>query len=264
MTCFVLKITSALLAVAYVVKAAPLGQACAGGACHQAVNSGSVALGSTTNIVPLTQVTPITRYQPVVQAYAPLVQSQLNCPFDYPVPLYGGLQNLPPPGASLFGRVHKRATPPEQVTGCIPSAGQPCVQSVPASTTDMGSFVKAEPSNVILPSTVYQGHVKAEAADIEAAEAQHAQLSRSQVNLGADTFVQPVTKVMPSTTYQPSVAQKATVIEMAPQMDQSLARSSASMGSTVVVRPTTTVEPLTIFQPKIKSLPFIISDEACP
>ncbi|KAF9118961.1 hypothetical protein BGW39_000705 [Mortierella sp. 14UC] len=144
---------------------------------------------------------------------------------------------------------------------CIPSATDNCVLNIPSSTTDMGSTVTAVPSNVILPSTVYQGKVKSGAAVVYAAEATDTALPGQRVNLGSDTFIQPITKVVPSTTYQPSVDQKATMVDAAPAMDQSLGRSSVSLGSSVYIRPTTTVEPLTVFQPKIQSLPFIINSE---
>ncbi|KAF9281269.1 hypothetical protein BGZ68_006738 [Mortierella alpina] len=146
---------------------------------------------------------------------------------------------------------------------CVPSATQTCEQTVPVSTTDMGSDVTATPANVVLPSTMYQGHVQSKGPEIEAAAAEYKQLSQSNVNLASDTRIQPVTKVFPETTYQPSVEQKATMIEADLPESQSLGRSSVSLGSSVTVRPTTTVEPLTVFQPKIKSLPFIIHDEGC-
>ncbi|KAF9306519.1 hypothetical protein BG003_000997, partial [Podila horticola] len=70
---FMLKLTSAIVALACVANAVPLG--CASGSCYQAAHSGQVDVGSTTNIQPVTNVVPVTRYQPVVQAYAPIVQS---------------------------------------------------------------------------------------------------------------------------------------------------------------------------------------------
>ncbi|KAF9105774.1 hypothetical protein BGX27_009441 [Mortierella sp. AM989] len=146
---------------------------------------------------------------------------------------------------------------------CVPSATETCEQNLPISTTDMGSNVEVKPSNVILPSTVYQGHVQSVAAEIDAAPAQQSSLSRSNVNLGSNTMIQPVTKVFPETTFQPSVRQKATTIQAAEVSDQSLGRSSVSLGSSVTIRPTTTVEPLTVYQPRIKSLPFLIIDEGC-
>ncbi|KAG0052052.1 hypothetical protein BGZ83_003036 [Gryganskiella cystojenkinii] len=146
---------------------------------------------------------------------------------------------------------------------CVPSETQTCEQSLPVSTTNMGSMVTAVPSNKILPSTVYQGHVQSKEAQVLAAPVQHSVLKQSNVDLGSNTMVQPITKVIPHTTYQPEVDQKATMVEMAPQQDMSLDRSSVNLGSSVTIRPTTTIEPLTIFQPKIESLPFIIHDEAC-
>jgi len=162
-----------------------------------------------------------------------------------------------------INRFAKRAKETSAEEECIPSATQTCEQTVPGSTTDMGSDVTATPSNVVLPSTVYQGHVQSKGPEIEAAAAESKQLSQSNVNLASDTHIEPVTKVFPETTYQPSVEQKATMIEADVPESQSLDRSSVSLGSSVTVRPTTTVEPLTVFQPKIKSLPFIIHDEGC-
>ncbi|KAF9355811.1 hypothetical protein BGX34_010243, partial [Mortierella sp. NVP85] len=69
---------------------------------------------------------------------------------------------------------------------CVPSATQSCEQTVPSSTIDMGSIVQAEPSTTVLPSALYQGHVQSKAAEVVAAEAQHTELTKSQVNLGSD------------------------------------------------------------------------------
>ncbi|KAF9184204.1 hypothetical protein BGZ51_003491 [Haplosporangium sp. Z 767] len=283
MTCSIIKIASALLMVACAIQAAPLQKrACTSGACAQDVDSGSVSLGSSTNIVPVTTVTPITRYQPVVQSFAPFVQSECGCAqremfgqdFQFGRPSMGMIQgsgsragrmaNLAPFGG--VRRFQKRAKIMKEETSdaqCIPSATQSCEQSLPVSTTDMGSMVTAKPSTTVLPETIYQSTVKSEAADIEAAEAQHAALSQSNVSLGSNVAIQPLTKVLPETVYQPSVENKATIVEAAEQENQSLDRSSVSLGSNVYIRPTTTVEPLTIFRPKVKSLPFVISDQGC-
>ncbi|KAF9165948.1 hypothetical protein BGX20_000397, partial [Mortierella sp. AD010] len=110
--------------------------------------------------------------------------------------------------------------------GCVPSATESCKQSVPISKTDMGSYVSVQPSNVILPSTVYQGHVQSKEANVYATPEQHNTLAHHHVELGSNTMIQPVTKVFPQTTYQPSVDQKATTIEAAEQSDLSLTRSS--------------------------------------
>src|SRR5690554_4394250 len=216
MTCSIIKIASALLMFACAIQAVPVQKrACAGGACAQNVDSGSVSLGSSTNIVPVTTVTPITRYQPVVQAYAPLVQSECgyaqrgmfgqDLRFGRPsVDMIQGsgspagrMANLAPFGGGRRfqkrAKVMKADTPEAQ---CIPSATQSCEQSLPVSTTDMGSMVTVKPSTTVLPETVYQSTVKSEAADIEAAETQHAALSQSSVSLGSNVAIQPLTKVL--------------------------------------------------------------------
>ncbi|KAF8925192.1 hypothetical protein EDD21DRAFT_367541 [Dissophora ornata] len=283
----VVKITSALLAVGCIVQAVPvLERRCVGNQCYQSAHSGNVDIGSSTNITPVTQVTPITRYQPIVQAYSPVVQSDCEEGSSYMPSLYGGISpgygsyryymhpsmggmmmlgdNSGPGGMSGLGRLQKRHHLGSQAQEeCVPTETETCEQSVPGSTTDLGSYVTARPNNVVLPSTVYQGHVQSHAADILAAPAEHTELSHSNVDLGSNTYIQPVTKVIPQTTYQPSVDQKATTIEAAAPEDQSLERSSVSLGSSVTVRPVTSVEPVTVFQPSIQSLPFLISDEGC-
>ncbi|KAG0204449.1 hypothetical protein BGX33_008534 [Mortierella sp. NVP41] len=312
MTAFVIKIASALAVFACAVQAVPLATRCSGASCYQAASSGSVQVGSVTNIVPETNITPITRYQPIVKAYAPIVDSQcapgllgygVDCPLAVDRPYLGigrdpamldrgamlpmeegpafdmlsrdrlgfmsrvSRMGIIRPRIGLGNPMMKRdkvKTETMMRPGCVPSATDSCVVNVPASTTDMGSTTTAIPKNVVQPSTVYQGKVQAETAEVEAADATHQTLASQRVNLASDTKIQPITKVFPETTYQPSVDQKATVVQAAPAVDQSLDRSSVSMGSSVYIRPTVTVEPLTIFRPKIQSLPFIIhSETAC-
>ncbi|KAF8942331.1 hypothetical protein BGZ47_006588 [Haplosporangium gracile] len=267
MIAIVIKIASAIAVFACAIQAVPLSsERCSGAACHQAASAGIVSTGSVTNIVPETNVIPVTRLQPVVKVHTAIVQS--DC--DQSNLLDMGM------GSSSYGRQGMMLPSDQFDRGddlvfryrmnrfTRGPATDNCVQTIPASTTDMGSTVTAAPENIVLPSTVYQGKVKAGPADVYATEATHQSLPGQRVNLGSDTMIQPVTKVFPSTIYQPSVDQKATMIEAAPAVDQSLGRSSISLGSTVYIRPTTTVEPLTIFQPKIQSLPFIIhSETAC-
>ncbi|KAF9545497.1 hypothetical protein EC957_010913 [Mortierella hygrophila] len=281
-----------------------LSEQCFGSSCQQAASAGSVNVGSVTNVVPETNIIPVTRLQPVVKVHSALVQSDcdqsnlLGLSGMGGTPYYGRQGMMLPYGQfgrgddSMFRyRMGRFARGPSTINtallnpmmkrrirnpsisndmgavlrpDCVPSATDNCVQTIPFSTTDMGSTVTAVPENIVLPSTVYQGKVKAGPADVYATEATHHSLPGQRVNLGSDTRIQPITKVYPSTTYQPSVDQKATMVEAAPAMDQSLGRSSVSLGSSVYIRPTTTVEPLTIFQPKIQSLPFIIhSETAC-
>ncbi|KAG0320294.1 hypothetical protein BGZ97_000299 [Linnemannia gamsii] len=301
MSAIVIKIASAIAVFACAIQAVPfLSERCSGAACYQAATAGSVSAGSLTNVIPETNIIPVTRLQPVVKVHAALVQSDCDSAQPYLLGMgssqyYGGQgMVLPSMGSGpAFGgymgslrfmqhmnrlargpttmntqfvnpMMKRRLRQPMMRPDCVPSATDDCVQTIPASTTDMGSTVTAVPENVILPSTTYQGKVESAAADVYAAEATHTRLPGQSVNLGSDTKIQPVTKVFPSTTYQPSVDQKATLVDAAPAVDQSLGRSSVTLGSSVYIRPTTTVEPLTIFQPKVQSLPFIIhSETAC-
>ncbi|KAG9069539.1 hypothetical protein KI688_010442 [Linnemannia hyalina] len=296
MTAIIVKIASAIAVFVCAIQAAPLlSEQCSGSACQQAASAGSVSVGSVTNVIPETNIIPVTRLQPVVKVHSAIVQSDCDQSNLLGLSGMGGTPYYSRQGMMLpygqFGRMGRYARGPSTINtallnpmmrrrirepslstdmgavlrpDCVPSATDNCVQTIPFSTTDMGSTVTAVPENIVLPSTVYQGKVKAGPADVYAAEATHQSLPGQRVNLGSDTRIQPITKVYPSTTYQPSVDQKATMVEAAPAMDQSLGRSSVSLGSSVYIRPTTTVEPLTIFQPKIQSLPFIIhSETAC-
>ncbi|KAF9027173.1 hypothetical protein CPC16_011123 [Podila verticillata] len=273
---FILKVTSAVVALACAARAVPLG--CTGAACYQAAHSGQVDVGSTTNIQPVTNVVPVTRYQPVVQAYAPIVQSECAGSLGshglgygssslYGLgrhhPLFMGdsfspMMNLPLNRAPMFKRRHQQQMRPD----CVPSATDSCLVSLDSGTTDLGSNVIATPSNIVLPSTVYQGRVQSMGPEVEAAPEMHHQLKQENVNIESHTTIQPATHVRPEVTYQPEVENKATIVE-AESQDASLDRSSASLGSTVTIRPITHVEPLTTFQPKIMSLPFIVKDYAC-
>ncbi|KAF9546592.1 hypothetical protein BGW38_009657, partial [Lunasporangiospora selenospora] len=286
-----------------------------------------------------TQVTPITRYQPLVQSFAPIVQAEVDCPLThgfaghYPRFYPTGGKNLhylhgrpmlhpgflstssmveniaATQGAGFMDHIHggplsivgsvgpvistdhrsvkhfRRAEEEgeedlakpslfRRPTGgfepkrymepnCIPSVTDSCIRTLEMGKTNMGSTVSAIPKNVIQPATVYQGRVQVKEAEIAAAAASHAALSKSHVQLASETKIQPKTGVFPETVYQPTVEQKKTVVEMAEPQYSSLAQSSASLGSTVTIRPVTTVEPLTVFQPKIASLPFLIKDAGC-
>ncbi|KAF9896708.1 hypothetical protein BX616_006900 [Lobosporangium transversale] len=221
--------------------------------CNQDIDSGSVSLASTVNTVPITNVTPVNRYQPIVQAFAPIVQSTLyGCASTIDNPS----QSDPLPRGNVLKR---RQFPPINRDVDVES----CSTTVPPSTVDMGSFVSAVPSTDVNPSTVYQPHVQALESAIEAAPAESSMLPQQNVDLGSNVFIQPLTQVLPQTTYQPKVQQLTTTIEATPQEDQSLPQSSVDLGSSVHIRPTVAVKPLTIFQPTVKSLPFIIEVEPC-
>ncbi|KAG0091392.1 hypothetical protein BGZ92_000795 [Podila epicladia] len=178
---FILKVASAIVAFACVANAVPLG--CPSGACYEAAHSGQVDVGSTTNIQPVTNVVPVTRYQPVVQAFAPIVQSA--CPGTLAShgllssdPMFGLGSRRPlfmdSIGTPMFKRDHLEQM--KMRPGCVPSVQDSCLISLDSGTTDLGSNVIATPSNVIRPSTVYQGRVQSQGPEVEAAPEMHAQL----------------------------------------------------------------------------------------
>ncbi|KAG0237522.1 hypothetical protein BGW42_000732 [Actinomortierella wolfii] len=282
----ILKISASLALFICAANAVPLyegadfgdfGSGCAGGACEQSVNSGSVQLGSSTTIFPETNVIPITRYQPYVKSYAPIIDSEC----DYPFGGYGGNGRYGGYGgyggyidygnfelgsrglSNLFKRQMDPSLQMQQQTqvapDCVPSATVSCDIPLPQSNVEMGSQVGIVPSTQVMPQIFYQGAVQSLAANINAAAAEASVLPQESVNLGSNVDIQPVTQVLPQTFYQPVLNSLATDIQAAPAQDYNLPQSSATLGSTVGIVPVTTVRPLTVFQPSIQSLPFIIN-----
>ncbi|KAF9972545.1 hypothetical protein BGZ73_004315 [Actinomortierella ambigua] len=287
-----LKISATLALLACAAHAAPLYQdaSCGGSACDQSAHSGSVSLGSSTNIFPETNVVPITRYQPYVKSYAPVVDSECYYPYggyggfggygslgDYGglggFGGYGGLGGYDDIGygalAGLRGRsgLFKRQADPSlqaqgsqgPVSGCVPSETVSCDLTLPQSTVALGSQVGISPSTQVTPQTFYQDAVQSLSVNIDAAAAQTSVLPQESVSLGSNVDVQPVTQVLPQTFYQPALNSLATDIQAAPAQDVALPQSSVTLGSNVGIVPVTTVRPLTVFQPSIQSLPFIIN-----
>ncbi|KAF9324884.1 hypothetical protein BG006_000145 [Podila minutissima] len=258
MTFTLIKATATLLSLTCAIQAVPLG--CAGNACCQSASSGNVNGGSATNIFPVINVAPITRYQPIVQGLAPVVQSE--CSHDLGSSLGSstlGFGLCQP----LFTKRHMSSEGTRLRADCVPSAADSCEQSLDFGTTELGSTVTAVPSTVVLPSTVYQGRVQSQAPEVLASPAEHTVLEASNVDLGSSALIQPATHVVPSTVYQPSVEHKGTMVESETGEHQSLARSSVELGSQTTIRPTTYVEPLTVIRPKIKTLPADVSELGC-
>ncbi|KAF9171952.1 hypothetical protein BGX21_010604 [Mortierella sp. AD011] len=290
-TAATLRITIALALAALVSQAAPcdiggtsdIGTATDMGlndlgtpASLQSVNSGSTSLGSTVNAIPITNVNPINRYQPVIQAFAPIVQSECYGDYDGSTlgPNYGWGSQLYRrdsglSGTSSYSTLNTPYSSPLDSSSSdygmgLWSQGQSdCDASVPSQNVDLGSSVSVIPSTQVAPSTFYQPHVSFLESNIQAAPMQSNYLPQQNVDLGSNVSIQPTTQVLPQTTYQPSVHQLTTSIEAAPQDDQSLPQSSVQLGSNVLITPTVGVRPLTVYQPTIKSLPFVIDVEPC-
>ncbi|KAF9110417.1 hypothetical protein BGX27_006376 [Mortierella sp. AM989] len=301
-----LRITLALALVAFATQAVPIasvddmdispdiGSLDSSTACSQSVNSGYTSLESTVNTVPITDVTPINRYQPHIQAYAPIVQSEC-----YQTLGYGDANNFlgsdfgtdedfsSPIGSSYDdnynestlgsdSRLYRRDIAPfsDALDSSLNSAPsdydishenqeEECNVLIPQQNIDLGSSISMIPSTNVLPSTSYLPHVQSLESDIQAAPAESNSLPQQNVNLGSDVNIQPTTHVLPETTYQPSVHQQTTSIEAAPQQDQSLPQSSVQLGSNVQIMPTVRVQPLTVFQPSVQSLPIVIDVQPC-
>ncbi|KAG0099107.1 hypothetical protein BGZ93_009189 [Podila epicladia] len=243
MTFTLIKTIATLLSFTCTIQAVPLG--CAGSACYQSASSGNVKVGSATNLFPVTNVTPLTRYQPIVQS---------ECSHGRGSPLGSSMLDLGSLHQPLFTKRHM-SSEKHLRPDCIPSAADSCELALDSVT--------AAPSNVILPSTVYQGRVQSQAPEVFASPAEHSRLGSSNVELGGSALIQPVTHVAPSTVYQPSVENKSTIIESETGEHQSLAGSSVDLGSQTTIRPTTYVEPLTVIRPRIKTLTATVSELGC-
>ncbi|KAG0261279.1 hypothetical protein BG011_001167, partial [Mortierella polycephala] len=110
------KIAAALVLATFSAQAIPLTiplttvPSCPGNLCSQSIDSGNVNIGSTTSIVPITEVTPITRYQPYVEAYAPIVNSEYGYgrlgDYGYGYGGYGGIYDRM--GGAYGGRYGSR------------------------------------------------------------------------------------------------------------------------------------------------------------
>ncbi|KAF9345453.1 hypothetical protein BGX26_003108 [Mortierella sp. AD094] len=236
-------------------------------ACSQSVDSGSTSLGSTVNAVPITNVSPINRYRPIIQAFAPIVQSECDDRFgddDVDGGLYGSdynnydgsiLGSAYGSGSQLYRRDSAFSDPSSDPSLSAPYSsldsassdfdmGQQdqqqsdCDTSVPYQNVDLGSSVDVIPSTQVAPSTFYRPQVSSLESDIQAAPAQSSSLPQQNVDLGSNVSIQPITHVLPQTTYQPQVHQMTTSIEAAPQQDQPLPESSVHLGSNVLITPT--------------------------
>ncbi|KAF9188060.1 hypothetical protein BGZ50_001576, partial [Haplosporangium sp. Z 11] len=221
-----LRISFALAIVALTAQAAPILPGAAydapaygytDSACHQNVDSGSVDLGSTTSIVPITEITPIHRYQNYIEAYAPIVNSECYNTFGdygygvgigrgvgisrgvgYPASPYdNGYDNYgvdTTAGNGRPGTLFRRRFSENDPADLTCAAGDlGCQTSVPPQTVDLGSSVNVVPSIDVTPATFYQPQVQSLESDILAAPAQTHTLPQHNVDLGSNVLLQPAT-----------------------------------------------------------------------
>ncbi|KAF9431184.1 hypothetical protein BGZ76_000517, partial [Entomortierella beljakovae] len=298
----ILRVTLALALVAVATQAAPLSSigdidptSDLGGfgpnaPCSQNVDSGSTLLESTVNAIPITNITPIHRYRPVIQSFAPIVQSQCgqitDDLFDSSFESDGSpyLNEYDGYNNNLSRRDMTPSDFPQDVI--VDASFQPssdaiepnynmdlqqeqeqeqesCDTMVPQQNIDLGSLINMIPSTNVAPSTLYEPQVQSLESNIQATPSQLSSLPQQNVNLGSDVDIQPSTHVFPQTVYEPEVHQLTAAIAAAPQQDQSLAQSSVQLGSHVQIVPAVNVQPFTVYQPRVQSLPAIVEAQPC-
>ena len=294
MTCSLLRITVALTLVACVARAAPVLSANSGssfdstdltsgdmscdpslGSCDQAVNSGNVALGSTVNAVPITQVTPVTHYQPFVQAFAPIDQSSCDDASDLgdsDSMNTGLLSNLG--SDSDFYSGSSSNSYGNNISGLYQGPGSDSMgmpsslayrrrdlanASNDASSNTNGQY--ADSTDTSTNSSSDDSDNSWDSSDMSAICSQNAQaggcdtwIPAQNVNLGSVVNMVPSTAVSPSTSYQAQVQSLQSDIQASPAQSSTLPQQNVNLGSNVAIQPLTQVLPQTVYQPEVHQL----------
>ncbi|KAF9959936.1 hypothetical protein BGZ72_008445 [Mortierella alpina] len=254
MTCAAaFRITLALALIATATQAAPILPAEPDYACNQSVDSGLVSVSSTSNVVPVTQVTPVTHYQPLVQAHAPIVDSECDYrPLDIP---YGSTDyRYDPRFASNYGAYggHYGVNAGPRYNGAgygrhplgdmSPLAGGLRKRQITAESglaEPSGAFADATASSVFY-------EPQGEACDTS--------IPRQTVDMGSSVNMIPSTSVNPATFYQPQVQSLESDIQACAAESSALPEQNVHLGSNVSIQPTTQVLPQTMYQPAVHQL----------
>ncbi|KAF9159243.1 hypothetical protein BGX20_003028 [Mortierella sp. AD010] len=252
MTFLSLKAASALALALAIAHAAPLAARCVGSECNQAVDSGNVNVGSRTNITPITNITPVTRYQPLVQAYAPIVQSECDTGLDDPyygnLNFYGrgysslsnyglGYSDLGYPGLNYWDQ-YRRFRPLRGLYGNRRYFKRD--DKSESQESGSGSLLFSQFQNP-----------KCQDASQEGCETS---VPAQHVDLGSHVSIQPTNQVYPSTTYQSHVQSLDANIEASQAQSNNLPQQNVDLGSNVSIQPTTKVTPQTTYQPSVNQL----------
>ncbi|KAG0331921.1 hypothetical protein BG000_010490 [Podila horticola] len=281
-----LSLACALVACATAIPLfAPDASTCpAGQSCNQALDSGSVNIGSTVSAVPVTQVTPITNYQPIVQALAPIVSSECDNVFDNTFGGglggmsslglgggfagntglgggFGGIGNLglgggsagnPGLGGGFAGNLGLGGGLPGSLGDNFAGTGSGNL----ASNFGGQMFKRKMKRQFGLPSgTSDASFLQSAAASCAPNDAACiANLPQQTVNLGSAVSAVPQTNVMPSTTYQSQVQSLDSNIQAALAQQSSLPQQSVNLGHNTFIQPTTQVLPQTSYQPTVNQL----------
>ncbi|KAI1311066.1 hypothetical protein EDD11_003539 [Mortierella claussenii] len=250
MTFLSLKVASAIVLAIASVQAAPLERRCVGSECYQAASSGDVEVGSTTSIQPITDVTPITRYQPIVQTHAAIVDSDCDHGDYGRYENYGGYGNHG--GYGSYGRYGDYGYGDYDSYGLGYRGrgyrgyyGRRFMKRQDDASA-MSTSTSASSGNLLF-SQLQQPDGAADASCEASVPAQN-------VDLGSQVSIQPTNQVLPSTTYQNHVQALDSNIDAAPAQDNSLPQQHISLGSNVSIQPTTQVLPQTTYQPEVNQL----------
>ncbi|KAF9973563.1 hypothetical protein BGZ73_003171, partial [Actinomortierella ambigua] len=230
--------------------------ACLGDACNQAVQTGNVQLGSSTTIMPETNVVPVTNYQPIIRAGSPIVMADSLCAGSSslmnPTCFMGGsggvLGDFGSGRPIGLGR-NVRIGPfigggslfPSQggIDGFFPSrlarqGGRPLLMR----RDHLPEHTKLKPDCVPSATVSCETTVTGDAVD-----------------MGSYVTAVPKVAVEPNTVYQGAVQSNAAEIEAAPASHSTLAQESVSLGGHVQIQPVTAVRPEHTYQPSVTSLP---------
>ncbi|KAF9575796.1 hypothetical protein EC968_001583 [Mortierella alpina] len=262
MTCTsALRVTLALALIATATQAVPILPAEPDHACNQSVDSGLVSVSSTSNVVPVTQVTPVTHYQPLVQAHAPIVDFECDYrPLDIPY----GTSNIaydPSYGsrfASNYGTYGARyGANTDLMYGARYGAdyGRHALGDMSPLTGGLRKRQIAAESCITEPSGAFMDATTSSSLFHEPEEGVcDTSIPAQTVDMGSNVHMIPSTSVNPATFYQPQVQSLESDIQACAAESSALPEQNVHLGSNVSIQPTTQVLPQTMYQPAVHQL----------
>ncbi|KAF9990216.1 hypothetical protein BGZ75_003108 [Mortierella antarctica] len=289
MTCAAaLRVTLALALIATAAQAAPILPVDQDYACNQSVDSGLVSLSSTSNVVPVTQVTPVTHYQPLVQAHAAIVDSECqHRPLDIPygpsnyaydpsygarfASNYGAYGNRYGANADLrygagYGAGYGANADSMYGAGYGVNADSRYGAGYGAGSGgdalgDMSSFAGGlrKRQNIVESGLEESSDASADATTSSLfyepqGGACDTSIPPQTVDMGSNVHMIPSTSVNPATFYQPQVQSLESDIQACAAESSALPEQNVQLGSNVSIQPTTQVLPQTMYQPAVHQL----------
>ncbi|KAF9942428.1 hypothetical protein BGZ67_001785 [Mortierella alpina] len=286
MTCAAaLRVTLALALIATAAQAAPILPVDQDYACNQSVDSGLVSLSSTSNVVPVTQVTPVTHYQPLVQAHAAIVDSECqHRPLDIP---YGPSNYAYDPSygarfASNYGAYGNRYGANADLRygagygagyGANADSMYGAGYGVNADSRYGAGYGAGSGGDALGDMSSLAGGLRKRQNIVESGLAESSDASADAttsslfyepqggacdtsippqtVDMGSNVHMIPSTSVNPATFYQPQVQSLESDIQACAAESSALPEQNVQLGSNVSIQPTTQVLPQTMYQPAI-------------